>query len=101
MKPVVRATVQCEKCYGKRCLWKSRERNGKPKNPKTNSNNRRSRQKPAASAKKIETKRRKALKSNRPRTEIGKKTMARKGLKQGVFSKWLLIPHPYGKGEPT
>ena len=29
------------------CLWKSRERNGKPKNPKTNSNNRRSRQKTA------------------------------------------------------
>src|SRR5437764_2706130 len=66
MKPVVRATVQCEKCYGKRCLWKSRERNGKPKNPKTKATTTGVGKKPPASSRKIEANRRNASKSTPP-----------------------------------
>ena len=53
--------------------------------------------KPPASSRKIEANRRNASKSTGPRTEIGKRTVARNALKHGFFSKWLLIPHPDGK----
>jgi len=57
--------------------------------------------KPPASSRKIEANRRNASKSTGPRTEIGKRTVARNALKHGFFSKWLLIPHPDGKEDPT
>src|SRR6266704_3548710 len=101
MRPDVRATVQCEKCYGKRCLWKSRERNGKPKTQRPTATTAGVGKKPPASSRKIEANRRNASKSTPPRTEIGKRTVARNALKHGVFSKWLLIPHPDGKEDPT
>jgi hypothetical protein len=56
--------------------------------------------KPPASSRKIEANRRNASKSTGPRTEIGKRTVARNALKHGFFSKWLLIPHPDGKEDP-
>ena len=57
--------------------------------------------KPPASSRKIEANRRNASKSTGPRTEIGKRTVARNALKHGFFSKWLLILHPDGKEDPT
>jgi hypothetical protein len=56
--------------------------------------------KPPVSSRKIEANRRNASKSTGPRTEIGKRTVARNALKHGFFSKWLLIPHPDGKEDP-
>ena len=57
--------------------------------------------KPPASSRKIEANRRNASKSTGPRTEIGKRTVAKNALKHGFFSKWLLIPHPDRKEDPT
>jgi hypothetical protein len=57
--------------------------------------------KPPASSRKIEANRRNALKSTGPRTQMGKKTVAKNALKHGFFSKWVLIPHPDGKEDPT
>jgi hypothetical protein len=57
--------------------------------------------KPPASSRRIEANRRNASKSTGPRTASGKRTVARNALKHGFFSKWLLIPHPDGKEDPT
>jgi hypothetical protein len=57
--------------------------------------------KPSVSSRKIEANRRNALKSTGPRTEIGKRTVAKNAVKHGFFSKWLLITHPDGKEDPT
>ena len=54
-----------------------------------------------ASSRKIAANRRNASKSTGPRTEIGKRTVAKNALKHGFFSKWLLIPHPDGREDPT
>src|SRR3989441_6279877 len=58
-------------------------------------------QKPPISSRKAEANRRNALKSTGPRTPTGKMTVAKNALKHGFFSKWLLIPHPDGKEDPT
>src|SRR6266581_4860125 len=39
--------------------------------------------------------------STGPRTQTGKRMVAKNALKHGFFSKWLLIPHPDGKEDPT
>jgi hypothetical protein len=52
------------------------------------------------SFRKIEANRRNASKSTGPRTQIGKRTVARNAMKHGFFSKCLLIPHPDGKEDP-
>src|SRR5437667_6401036 len=52
-------------------------------------------------SRKVEDNRRNASKSTGTRTEIGKRTVARNALKHGFFSKWLLIPQPDGKEDPT
>src|SRR5436190_9135454 len=57
--------------------------------------------KPPASSRKIEANRRNAAKSTGPRTQIGKRMVAKNALKHGFFSKCLLIPHPDGKEDPT
>ncbi len=57
--------------------------------------------KPPASSRKIEANRRNAAKSTGPRTQVGKRTVAKNALKHGFFSKCLLIPHPDGKEDPT
>src|SRR5437868_7490970 len=52
------------------------------------------------SSRKIEANRQNALKSTGPRTEIGKKIVARNAMKHGFFSKFLLISHPDGNEDP-
>jgi hypothetical protein len=54
--------------------------------------------KPPASARKIAANRRNASKSTGPRTQIGKRAVAKNALKHGFFSKCLLIP---GEEDPT
>jgi hypothetical protein len=53
------------------------------------------------SSRKVEANRRNASKSTGPRTQSGKRMVAKNALKHGFFSKWLLIPHPDGKEDPT
>lgn len=53
------------------------------------------------SARKIEANRQNALKSTGPRTDVGKRTVARNALKHGFFSKYLLITDPDGKEDPA
>src|SRR6266581_4554162 len=53
------------------------------------------------SSRKIAANRRNASKSTGPRTQIGRRMVAKNALKHGFFSKWLLIPHPDGKEDPT
>ena len=55
---------------------------------------------PSVSSRKVEANRRNALKSTGPRTEIGKKTVAKNAMKHGFFSKFLLISHPDGNEDP-
>ena len=52
------------------------------------------------SSRKIAANRRNASKSTGPR-QAGKRMVAKNALKHGFFSKWLLIPHPDGKEDPT
>ena len=56
---------------------------------------------PPISSRKIESNRRNASKSTGPRTQVGKRMVARNALKHGFFSKCLLIPHSDGKEDPT
>jgi len=56
--------------------------------------------KPSLSSRKIEANRQNALKSTGPRTENGKKTVAKNAVKHGFFSKFLLISHPDGNEDP-
>src|SRR5437870_9435700 len=60
-----------------------------------------SRGKRTVSSRKIAANRRNASKSIGPRTQSGKRMVAKNALKHGFFSKWLLIPHPDGKEDPT
>ncbi len=53
------------------------------------------------SSRKIAANRQNASKSNGPRTQTGRRMVAKNALKHGFFSKWLLIPHPDGKEDPT
>jgi len=53
------------------------------------------------SSRKVAANRRNASKSIGPRTQSGKRMVAKNALKHGFFSKWLLIPHPDGKEDPT
>src|SRR3989449_4115929 len=57
--------------------------------------------KQTVSSRKVEANRRNASKSTGPRTQTGKRMVAKNALKHGFFSKWLLIPHPDGKEDPT
>jgi len=59
-----------------------------------------SRGKRTVSSRKIAANRRNASKSTGPR-QAGKRMVAKNALKHGFFSKWLLIPHPDGKEDPT
>jgi len=59
-----------------------------------------SRGKRTVSSRKIAANRRNASKSTGPRTQTGKRMVAKNALKHGFFSKWLLIPHPDGKEDP-
>ena len=54
-------------------------------------------EKGTSSTRKVEANRRNALKSTGPKTAAGKRTVAANALKNGFFSKWLLIQHPDGK----
>jgi hypothetical protein len=56
---------------------------------------------PPISSRKIEANRRNASKSTGPRTQVGKRIVAKNALKHGFFSKCLLISHPNGKEDPT
>jgi hypothetical protein len=49
------------------------------------------------SSRKIAANRQNASKSTGPRTQTGKRMVAKNALKHGFFSKCLLIPHPDGK----
>jgi hypothetical protein len=53
------------------------------------------------SSRKIAANRQNASKSTGPRTQTGRRMVAKNALKHGFFSKWLLIPHPDGKEDPT
>jgi hypothetical protein len=53
------------------------------------------------SSRKVEANRQNALKSTGPRTEIGKKMVAKNAVKHGFFSKFLLISHTDAKEDPT
>jgi len=53
------------------------------------------------SSRKIAANRQNASKATGPRTQTGKRMVAKNALKHGFFSKWLLIPHPDGKEDPT
>ena len=53
------------------------------------------------SARKIEANRRNASKSTGPRTENGKKMVAKNAMKHGFFSKLLLISHRDANEDPT
>lgn len=57
--------------------------------------------KPPASSRRIEANRQNASKSTGPRTQMGKRMVARNALKHGFFSKCLLIPHPDGKEDAS
>ncbi len=48
--------------------------------------------KQTVSSRKVEANRRNASKSTGPRTQTGKRMVAKNALKHGFFSKWLLIP---------
>jgi len=54
-------------------------------------------EKGTSSTRKVEANRRNALKSTGPKTAAGKTTVARNAVKNGFFSKWLLIQHRDGK----
>src|SRR5690348_6452012 len=57
-------------------------------------------EKRSVSSRKVEANRQNALKSTGPRTEIGKKMVAKNAVKHGFFSKFLLISHPDGNEDP-
>src|SRR5712664_917831 len=54
-------------------------------------------EKGTSSTRKVEANRRNALKSTGPKTACGKRTVAKNALKDGFFSKFLLIQHRDGK----